>query len=845
MKVRELAEELKTNSKTILATLKSLKLKSRDSEQELNVAVLSVLRREFKTKNIPMIPEDIKKKEKKDASESKDAEIKQTVAAEKPADSLEQKDDDHSQKAKKKRAVKKKAIVSKEAESDPKKGADQGKQKTKKEKNKEGSKDEKKINPGEKQPDVVTISEKKKTKEKDPVKAKRVVNITKGPVITLKPLARKKRKTSEAIEPKKALETEQSSDQEENIQIKVPQGDKENTSIPTVEESVKSKGEGEKPQKEEIVLPEIDTSLPSLEIRVPITVKDFAIKIQLKPSAVLKQLMNMGIFAHINQSLDADVLFKITKDFGFNLTKIRTQEEQLVEVHKKEESDNEQLVSRHPVITFMGHVDHGKTSLLDKIRKSDIADSEHGGITQHMGAYSVKTSRGRITFLDTPGHEAFTSMRARGAHITDLVVLVVAADEGIMPQTIEAIDHARAANVSIVVALNKIDRRNADVDRVKKQLAEHDLTPEDWSGNTVVVGVSAMTGEGIDKLLEMILLESEMLELKANPNKKASGIVVEAHLSQGKGAVTTLIVQSGTLREGDIVIVGPYYGKVRAMFDDLKQAIEEAGPSMPLEFLGLSCVPAAGEMFYVVDDEKQAKEITLRRQELLKNKRLGSNQKITLEDFYSQLQEGSVRELNVILKSDVQGSVEALKDSLEKIPSTKAKIKFLHVGVGDINVSDVLLAVASNAIIIAFHVGIGLKAKEKLEMDPVDVREYRIIYDAVNDIKNALEGLLDAKIKKHLLSKIEIREVFKLSKHGIVAGCYVAKGKVRRNIKVDVIRRGEIICSSNISSLKRFKDDVKEVIEGMECGITIEKFDKFQSGDMIEAYEIEEIAQKL
>ncbi|OGX19607.1 MAG: translation initiation factor IF-2 [Omnitrophica WOR_2 bacterium GWC2_45_7] len=436
-------------------------------------------------------------------------------------------------------------------------------------------------------------------------------------------------------------------------------------------------------------------------------------------------------------------------------------------------------------------------------------------------------------------------MRARGAHITDLVVLVVAADEGVMQQTEEAIDHARAAGVPILVALNKIDRRNADIDRVKKELSERDLMPEDWGGKTVVAPVSAVTGEGVDSLLEMILLEAELLELKTNYEKSASGIVVEAHLSGGKGAVTTLIVQSGTLREGDILVVGPHLGKVKAMFDDHKRAVKEAGPSMPVEILGLSHVPEAGEAFYVVADEKQAKEITSKREEDLKNKKLHSYQKISLEDLYSQIQQGVVKELSVIIKADVQGSLEALKDSLEKIPSDKVKLKFIHLGVGDINASDVVLAVASKAIIIGFHVGVDPRAKQELEKKPVDVRHYRIIYDAVNDIKNALEGMLEAKTRKKFLSRIEIREVFKLSKHGIVAGCFVVKGKVNRKVHVDVLRNDAVVYSGVISSLKRFKDDVRDVAEGMECGISVEGFDKYQVGDIIEAYEIESIAQKL
>lgn len=842
MKVYELAADLNTTSKTILMTLKSLKLKAKDRDQDLNVAVVSVLRREFRSRSIMTIPDDpiVEKKEektpapkatKKDESQEVVTEPTEEISTGAMEATVEKKE---IKSVKTKKVAKKKTAVKKEKEV----AGDKGGSKVDEQTVEKVSAKKKAVKKKAVEKEAVEGEEKevrKKAVKKTVARTKRKVNITNEPVITLKPLGRKKKK-SDAPD-KKSEERKQEGIDDGLVYDSQPSESDllgQTTNLQVEPKEVRAQ------EKESY-----DPSLPSLEINVPITVKDFSVKLQQKPSIILKHLMNMGIFAHINQSLDSDIVEKVSKDFGFNLAKIRTQEEQLVELHKQEEDDEASLVRRDPVVTFMGHVDHGKTSLLDKIRKSDVADGEHGGITQHMGAYSVKTGRGRITFLDTPGHEAFTAMRARGAHITDLVVLVVAADEGIMPQTVEAIDHARAANVSIVVALNKIDRRGADVDKVKKQLMGYDLAPEDWGGKTIVCGVSALTGEGVDSLLEMILLEAEMLELKSNPNKKASGIVVEAHLSHGKGAVTTLIVQSGTLRDGDLIIVGPHYGKVRAMFDDYQNILKEAGPSQPLEFLGLSEVPDAGEMFYVVDDEKQAKEIVSQRQDQLKNKRLNDKQKITLEDFYSRLEEGAVRELNVIVKSDVQGSVEALKDSLQKIPSEKAKIKFIHVGVGDVNVSDVVLAAASNAIIIAFHVGIGVKAKERLERDPVDIREYRIIYDAVNDIKNALEGLLEAKIKKHLMSRIEVREVFKLSKQGIVAGCYVQKGKVKRKVNVDVIRDGEIICSSTISSLKRFKDDVKEVTEGMECGITIDKFDKFQSGDLIETYEIEQIAQKL
>lgn len=762
MKVSELAKEMDITSKDVLATLKKLKLKAKDSSQELSSAVLPVVRGAIKREKENPAPKE------KPASTKKKVVKKKTV-----------------KKVVKKKVVKKKAAKPKEDEA------------------------------------AKTSAKEEKEEEKKPRK-----DMSLEPVITLKPLNRKKRKKSDKKDDASSHKTTA-----ENFDSKFKQAAQEM---------------GEKASSEDAVdLSQRDESLPDIEIKLPVSVKDFAIKIGQKPSEVLKVLMKFGVFANINQGLDGELVERLTREFGYNLTAIKTEEEQLIEGHKQEEEDESLLQNRAPVITFMGHVDHGKTSLVDRIRTAKIADGEHGGITQHIGAYSVKIEKGRITFLDTPGHEAFTAMRARGAHITDLVVLVVAADEGIMPQTKEAIDHARAADVPIVVAINKIDKPNADPDKIKKELAENDLASEDWGGKTQAIGVSAITGEGIDELLEAVLLESEMLELKANPDKKASGIVVEAHLSQGKGAVTSLIVQSGTLKEGEFIVVGQYYGKIRAMLDDHMRPVKTAGPSMPVEIMGLSNVPEAGENFYVVENERVARDITFKRQQLIKNDKLNSMQKVTLDNLHSHLEVGDIKEFNVIVKADVQGSLEALKDSLEKIPSDKIKLKFIHLGVGDVNTSDVLLANASKAVIIAFHVGIGFEAKKELDKNPVDVREYRIIYDAVDDLRNALEGLLDPHKKKIFQSRIEVRNVFKLSKSGLVAGCYLAKGKAQRKHHVDVIRNDEVIYSGKFSSLKRFKDDVREVTEGMECGVTVEGFSDYQVGDIIESYDVETIAQRL
>ncbi len=771
MKVSEIAAEFKTTTKVVLDTLKSLKLKAKDQNQELNIAVVSVLRSHLKkAKDLPSAKDASPKSSKKEV-ETKEKE-------------------DKSKKVKE--PLKEPTIVKKQ----------------------EKKEEQKKLAAA---PQV----EVKKKKELPPSTPPKVLpKISDAPMIALKPLSRRRRKqTGTRGKSGEFLEGSETVQQEAVGSGQQPVGAVSQSSTPT-------------------------QPLADLEVKVPISVKDLSAKMQQKPSMVLKQLMKMGILTHINQSLDEELVRRLAKEFGFNIVSIRTQEEQLIEMHEEEDVDPALLKTRAPVVTFMGHVDHGKTSLIDRIRKTKLTDAEHGGITQHIGAYSVNIPKGRITFLDTPGHEAFTAMRRRGVHITDLVVLVVAADEGIMPQTEEAIDHARAAGVPIVVALNKIDKRDANIDRVKKQLMERDLNPEDWGGKTVVIGVSATTGEGVDNLLELILLESEMLELKANPDKKASGIVVEAHLSHGKGAVSTLIVQNGTLRVGDLLVAGPYYGRVKAMFDDRSRSIQEAGPSMPVEILGLPEVPEAGEKFYVVDDEKYAKEISFKRQEHLRNLRLSSVQKFTLEDLYAQVQQGAIKELNVVMKADVQGSLEALKDALGKIPSDKVKLKFIHTGVGDVNLSDVLLAATSKAIIIAFHVGMESRVKNELEHQPVDIRQYRIIYDAVNDVRNALEGLLEAKSKKVPTGRIEVREVFKLSR-GIVAGCYVQKGHVHRKVNVDVIRNADIVFTGKLTSLKRFKDDVRDVNEGMECGVVLEGFDKFEPGDIIDAYEIEKIAQKL
>lgn len=590
---------------------------------------------------------------------------------------------------------------------------------------------------------------------------------------------------------------------------------------------------------------ESKTGLKILEVRFPIIVKDLAQKMAIGASLVIKELMAIKVFANINQLIGEDDAKVIAEKFSYQLEKLPTVEEESLSIHFEEEKDEGVLSQRPPVVTFMGHVDHGKTSLLDYIRKTKVTDQETGGITQHIGAYEVILNKGSISFLDTPGHEAFTAMRARGASATDIVVLVVAADDGLMPQTIEAIDHSRAADVPIIVAINKVDKPDVDIDRVKKQLAEIDLLPEDWGGKTITADVSAKTGQGVDHLLEMIILEAEMLELKANPSKPAKGVVVEAKISKGGGPIATMLVQNGTLRQGDIVVVGPYYGKVRALLDDKIHRIKDAPPSKPVEILGLNGVPQAGELFMVVPDEKKAKEICSTRLQKRKEEDASVVQRITLEDLYSEMKKGKITELKVILKADVRGSLEAIADSLIKLGTKSMGLNVIHKGVGDINESDILLAAASNAIVIGFHVRKTPEGERAGKAEHVDIRLYNIIYEAVSDIRAAMEGLLEPDVKEVFCARILVKAVLKLSKSGIVAGSVIQKGKVLRNMNCRLIRDGEAIYKGKIASLKRFKEDVKEVAEGFECGVKLEGFNSVKNNDIIDCFEIEKTARKL
>ncbi len=572
-----------------------------------------------------------------------------------------------------------------------------------------------------------------------------------------------------------------------------------------------------------------------------ITVKELAEKLNMGGTDLVKHLMKKGIMAGINQSLDFDTAVKIGEDFDVIIE--REPEKDIMEETFKEEPDDEKdLQERPPVVVVMGHVDHGKTSLLDSIRHSSVTTTEAGGITQHIGAYTVQIDGKPITFLDTPGHEAFTAMRMRGAQVTDIAVLVVAADDGVMPQTIEAINHAKAAGVEIIVAINKIDKVSANPDRVKQELVEYGLLAEDWGGETICVPVSAVNKTGIDNLLEMIILTAEMKELKANPNKKARGAIIEAQLDKGRGPVATVLVQSGTLHVGDPIVAGCAYGKIRAMTDDKGRRVKKAGPSTPVEILGLSEVPSAGDSFYVAANDKQARQvaesvIAKNRMEMIKN----TPNKVSLDDLFTQIQSGNVKELNIVVKADVHGSVEAVKQSLERLSNDEVRVRTIHGGVGAITESDVMLASASNAIIIGFNVRPEPAAKAFADEEKVDLRLYRVIYNAIEDVANAMKGMLDPVYEEKIIGHAEVRQLFKASGVGTIAGSYVLDGKFVRNCKVRVTREGEKIYEGELESLKRFKDDVKEVAAGYECGLVMKKFNDLKELDIVEAYIMVEV----
>lgn len=581
-----------------------------------------------------------------------------------------------------------------------------------------------------------------------------------------------------------------------------------------------------------------------LKVSIPdeINVGEFAQRMKRTAADVIKELMKLGVMASVSETIDFDTAALVAEEMGAKVEKEVhvTIEERLFDEHEDKDED---LKPRDPVVVVMGHVDHGKTSLLDAIRKTKVTEGEAGGITQHIGAYRVQVGGKQITFLDTPGHAAFTSMRARGAQVTDIAILVVAADDGIMPQTIEAINHAKAANVPIIVAVNKIDKEGANPDRVLQQLTEYELVPEEWGGDTIVCNISAKYGQGIENLLEMVLLTAEIADLKANPDRQAKGTVIEAKLDKGRGPVATVLVQNGTLHTGDIVVAGTAVGRVRAMTDDDGKKIQKAGPSVPVEIIGLGEVPGAGDIFYAVDDERMARELVEQRKQKEKDERNKNFHKVTLDNLFASIQEGEMKELSIIVKADVQGSVEALRSSLEKLSNDEVRVRVIHGAVGAINESDVMLAAASGAIIVGFNVRPDRVATESAAAQGVDMRMYRIIYDCIEEMEQAMKGMLAPKFREAVLGHAEVRTTFRVSGVGTIAGCYVQDGKIQRAAQVRIVRDGIVIHEGILSSLKRFKDDVKEVAAGYECGCGFENFNDIKEGDVFEAFVMEEIKQ--
>ena len=628
--------------------------------------------------------------------------------------------------------------------------------------------------------------------------------------------------------------------------------------LPEKEVAVEEKAAPPVPEKKEIVLPG------------QVTVRQLAELLDVPTAEIQKALVKQGALVAVNQVVSPDLARKVTQSFGYTIvipeqpkkaagpkpvTEVAEPAEAEIPAAPKPKPTPQRvrpkptrpavLTPRPPVVTILGHVDHGKTTLLDAVRKTNVVDQEFGGITQHIGAYQVELKGKKITFLDTPGHAAFTAMRARGAQVTDIAVLIVAADDGVMPQTVEALDHARAAGVQIVVAINKVDKADANVDRTKQQLAEHNLVIEEWGGETVAVDISAKAGTNIEELLDMIALVAELAELKADATGPAEATVIEAQLDRGKGPIATVLVQSGTLKQGDAVIVGQSHGRIKAMHDDKGHRIQKAGPSTPVEIVGLSSVPNAGDLLEVMDSDREARQIAESRAQEERTEKLGTTQRITLADLYKQLKEGVVKELNLILKADVQGSAEAITHSLETLGTEEVRVNLMHSGVGNIGENDILLASASNAVVIGFNVRVDPQAKAAAEAEHIDVRLYKIIYELLDEVKAGMEGLLAPEIRETVIGHAEVRQLFKLPKGGSIAGSYVTDGKIQRNADARVSREGEVIATGKISSLKHIKEDVREIAAGFECGLMVDGFNSFQIGDAIEAYVMEEVARRI
>ncbi|KXG10591.1 translation initiation factor IF-2 [Anoxybacillus rupiensis] len=674
----------------------------------------------------------------------------------------------------------------------------------------------------------------KKNEEKQKNAAKETQNVAVKPKGTIRDFddeeaVAKKVPIKKAVVKNKESKKHDLQSQQQEKKVFTHKKNKKQKSYEAPQQEVQKKKEKELPQK--------------ITFEGSLTVAELAKKLGREPSEIIKKLFMLGIMATINQDLDKDAIELICSDYGVEV------EEKIVIDETDFESleivdDPADLVERPPVVTIMGHVDHGKTTLLDSIRNSKVTEQEAGGITQHIGAYQVLVNNKKITFLDTPGHEAFTTMRARGAQVTDIVILVVAADDGVMPQTVEAINHAKAANVPIIVAVNKVDKPTANPDRVMQELVEYNLVPEEWGGDTIYCKLSALTGEGIDNLLEMILLVSEMEELKANPKRRAIGTVVEAKLDKGRGPVATLLVQTGTLHIGDPIVVGNTYGRVRAMTNDVGRRVKEAGPSTPVEITGLNEVPQAGDRFMVFEDEKKARQVGEARAQKQLLEQRSSKTRVSLDDLFEKIKQGEMKELNIIVKADVQGSVEALVAALQKIDIEGVRVKIIHSGVGAVTEYDIMLASASNAIVIGFNVRPDANAKRVAESEKVDIRLHRIIYKVIEEIEAAMKGMLDPEYEEKVIGQAEVRQTFKVSKVGTIAGCYVTDGKITRDSSVRLIRQGVVVYEGQIDTLKRFKDDVKEVAQGYECGVTIKNFNDIKEGDVIEAYVMQEVERK-
>ncbi|MBM7623476.1 translation initiation factor IF-2 [Sporohalobacter salinus] len=609
-----------------------------------------------------------------------------------------------------------------------------------------------------------------------------------------------------------------------------------------------TKEDTEKEKADEDAETETESGEDVIELEGSLTVKEVAEEMDEDPNSLMQTLVGLGIMATINQELDEETIEIVLEEYGYEV-KFKAEEEKednsYNELVQNIEDNPEDMKERAPVVTVMGHVDHGKTTLLDTIRKTNVTESEAGGITQHIGAYQVGVDNQKVTFLDTPGHEAFTSLRARGAQVTDIAILIIAADDGVMPQTVEAINHAKAADVPIIVAINKVDKHNAQPERVKQELTEYELVPEEWGGNTICVPISALQKENIDELLEMVVLVSEMEELKANPDRLANGVVVEAELDKGRGPVATVLIKNGTLEIGDPVVAGLSYGTVKALVNDQGERIEKAGPATPVEVLGFNSVPQAGDLLQVLEGEREARKLAENRQDQKRQQDLAQKKAVTLDDLYEQIQEGEIKDLNLIIKGDVQGSVEAIKEALLQLSTDEVQVNVVHSGVGAVREADIMLATASNAIVIGFNVRPDNNARQAAEKEQVDVRTYRVIYKAIEDIRAAMEGLLEPDYKEIVLGRANVRDTFSVPKVGTIAGVYVTDGKVSRNAKARLLRDNVVVFEGDIASLKRFEDDVREVAEGYECGLGLENFNDIKVGDTIEIYDYEEIKRTL